>query len=331
MYKLFNPAKAVKALVAVAAAVTFAVPAITHAADNYPNRPVSLVIGFTAGGPTDVIGRLLAESLGNTLGQPFVVENRPGASGSVAASQVRRAAPDGYTLMLGSSSTLSIIPHIQKDVPYDPVADFTPIALVASYPYFLVVPAESDYNTYDDLIKAGQDGGKELNFASAGIGAVNHLAAEWFSAETNINALHIPYKGDSAAIADLIANRVDFAFIAGAAALPHVQNNRLRILASASAVSGRGGENVLTIGEDEIEGFDAEPWNGLMAPAGLDPQIQEKLNAAVNDFLSQPEVIEKLASMEQYPFPSTPEFFEQHINEQSERWAEVIKNADIQF
>lgn len=330
MYQFLNPVKAIKAVLTAGVALSLSTSAIAQAADDYPSRPVSIVIGFTAGGPTDVIGRTLAEHLSKKLGGSFVVENRPGASGAVAANMVSRAAPDGYTLMLGSSSTLSIIPHIQN-VQYDPVSDFTPIALVASYPYFLVVPSDSKFQTYDDLIEIGQSGDVELNFASAGIGAVNHLAAEWFRSEVDINATHIPYKGDSAAIADLIANRVDFAFIAGAAALTHVQNDRLRILASASAVKGRGGEGVLTIGEDKIKGYSAEPWNGLMAPAGLDPAITAKLNEAVNEIMSQPDVVERLAVMEQYPFSGTPEFFEQHIIEQSERWAKVIKDADIQF
>lgn len=333
MQSLFQPVKGFRTLLASCVAALAMAPSIgaANSADNYPERTVSIVIGFTAGGPTDVVGRILAENLSKKFNQSFIVENRPGASGSVAAAQFKRAPADGYSLMLGSSSTLSIIPHIQKDVQYDPIVDFSPVALVASYPYFLVVPAESDVQTYDDLIASGKADGAELNFASAGIGAVNHLAAEWFISETDINAVHIPYKGDSAAISDLIANRVDFAFIAGAALLPHVESGKLRALASASAVVGRGGADMLNIGDEKVEGFSAEPWNGLMAPAGLDPKIVEKLNIAVNEILNDPEVIKKLAVMEQYPFPNTPEFFEQHINEQSERWSRVIEDANIQF
>lgn len=303
----------------------------SYANTNYPNRPVTLVIGFTAGGPTDVVGRVLAENLSKKLKQPFIVDNKPGASGSVAALQVKRAAPDGYTLMLGSSSTLSIIPHTQKNIQYDPIKDFTSIAMVASYPYFLVVSGESDIKSYDDLIAAGKTEGKELNFASAGVGAVNHLAAEWFTAETGINAVHIPYNGDSAVISDLMANRIDFAFLAGAAALSHAKNGTLRLLASASATKGRGGDDIINIYHDKLEGFSAEPWNGVMGPAGVDPAIVTTLNQAINEVMNDPEVIAKLASMEQYPYAETADFFKNHIQSQSERWANVIDKANIIF
>src|SRR5690606_6534706 len=182
------------AAAACAAVAALGVSSFAHAAD-YPQKPVSIYIGFSAGGPTDTVGRLLADKLGQKLGQPFVVENKAGASGVVAANLVKKAEPDGYTLMLGSSSTLSIIPFVQK-VQYDAIKDFTPIALVASYPYYLVVPVDSPFKTLDDLIAYGQDKNNELSFASAGTGAVNHLAAEWLKEETNINALHVPYKGD---------------------------------------------------------------------------------------------------------------------------------------
>lgn len=301
------------------------------AATNYPERPVTLVIGFTAGGPTDVIGRILAENLSKKLNQTFIVENKPGASGAVAATQVKRAKPDGYTLMLGSSSTLSIIPHIQENTQYDPLEDFTTIALVASYPYFLVVSSESDIHDWDDLIAAGSDENNPLDYASAGVGAVNHLAAEWFSHEAGINAVHIPYNGDSAILNDLSSNRIDFAFLAGAAALPYVKDGSLRLIASASEFEGRGGEDLLNIYHDKLPGFSAEPWNGVMGPAGMDQEIVEKLNKAINEILTDPEVLEKLSGMEQFPFTESPDFFAEHIKTQSARWEDVIKKTGIEL
>lgn len=308
----------------------FAISGTTFAQhSNYPEKPVTIVLGFSAGGPTDVVARILAEKLSNKFGQTFVIDNKAGASGAVAATAVKNAKPDGYTLMIGSSSTLSIVPNIRKDVPYDPIKDFTAIALVANYPYFLIAPGTSKFNTLDDLVEAGKQPSSQLSYASAGTGAVNHLAGEWFKAATKLNATHIPYKGDSAAISDLIAGRVDFAFIAGAAALPHIESGRLKILASASSVPGRGGKNVPTIGEDKVPGFAAEPWNGLMGPAGVPEDIVKKLNAAVNEAMTAPEVTTKLSAMEQYAFPGTPEFFTNYIAEQTQRWAEIVADANI--
>lgn len=308
-----------------------AMGAAAHAqhSDNYPEKTVTIVLGFSAGGPTDVVARILADKLTSKFGQSFVVENKVGASGTLAANAVKNARPDGYTLMLGSSSTLSIVPNIRKDVQYDPIKDFTAIALVANYPYFLIAPGTSQFSTYDDLIAYGKTPSARLTYASAGNGAVNHLAGEWFKSATQINATHVPYKGDSAALSDLIAGRVDFAFIAGAAALPHLESRRLKMLASASSVPGRGGQNVLTIGEERIPGFSAEPWNGLMGPAGLPEPIVQKLNAAVNEVMKDPEVTAKLAAMEQYAFTGTPEYFTNHIAEQTQRWAKIVADANI--
>jgi len=309
-------------------AVALGVSSFAYAA-GYPEKPVTVYIGFSAGGPTDTVGRLLAEKLGQKLGQTFVVENKAGASGVVAANLVKAAKPDGYTLMLGSSSTLSIIPYVQKGIQYDSVKDFTPVALVASYPYYLTVPANSRFQTFDDLIAYGRDEKNRLSYASAGTGAVNHLAGEWLKDETKINALHVPYKGDSAAIPDLIAGRVDFALLAGIVALPQVEAGKLRILASASSAPDKGAPNIEIIGQVKAPGFDAEPWNGLMGPAGLPENVVSTLNSAVNDVLSDPEVKAQLRTLDQYPFTSTPEQFRTHIEDQSSRWAGIIKKANI--
>lgn len=309
-------------------AAALGVSSFAHAS-AYPQKPVTVYIGFSAGGPTDMVGRLLADKLGQKLGQTFVVENKAGASGVVAANLLKKAAPDGYTLMLGSSSTLSIIPHVQKDIQYDALKDFTPIALVASYPYYLAVPANSKFKTFDDLVAYGRDKSNQLTYASAGTGAVNHLAGEWLKEETKINALHVPYKGDSAAMPDLIAGRVDFALLAGIVALPQVEAGKLRILASASSSPDKGAPNIEIIGQEKVPGFDAEPWNGLMGPAGLPKNVVTTLNTAVNEVLSDPDVKAQLLKLDQYPFTSTPNGFRQHIEDQSSRWAGIIKKSNI--
>ncbi|WP_333904694.1 tripartite tricarboxylate transporter substrate binding protein, partial [Achromobacter insolitus] len=217
------------ALPAFAAAIGF-----NSAAADYPTKPVTLVIGFTAGGPTDAVGRYLARKLEAELGQTVVVENRAGANGVVAVQAVKRAAADGYTLMLGSSGTLSIEPVYKQKVDYQVLKDFQPIALVASYPYLLVVPSGSPFNTVQELIAGARKKPGTLTFASAGSGAVNHLAGEWFKSAAKLDITHVPYKGDSAAIADLVAGRVDMAFLSAIAAMPQVQAGKMRALAIAS-------------------------------------------------------------------------------------------------
>lgn len=299
------------------------------AAAGYPEKPVNITVGFSAGGPTDIVARLLAEKLTQKFGQSFIIENKAGASGAVAANLVKKAAPDGYTLMIGSSSTLSIIPYVQKGVQFDPIKDFTPIALVASYPYYLTVPPDSRFKSYDELVNFAKQKGNQLTYASAGNGAINHLAGEWFKSDTGINALHVPYKGDSAAVIDLAAGRVDFAFLAGVVAIPQTQAGKLRILASASSAADKGLKDTLVIGQQKLPGFSAEPWNGLMGPAGLPAEVVSKLNAAVNEIMSTPDVKARLLALDQYPFTSTPAQFKDYIQKQSTHWAGVIKKSNI--
>ena len=312
----------------VASSLALGLPALASAA-GYPEKPVTIVVGFSAGGPTDIVARVLAEKLTQKFGQSFIIDTKAGASGAVAANLVKKAPADGYTLMIGSSSTLSIIPYVQKGVQFDPIKDFSPIGLVASYPYYLTVPPDSKFKTYDDLVSFGRQKANQLTYASAGNGAINHLAGEWFKSETGINSLHVPYKGDSAAVIDLAAGRVDFAFLAGVVALPQVQAGKLRVLASASSSPDRGPKDMLVIGQQKLPGYSAEPWNGLMGPAGMPADVVTKLNAAVNEIMNNPEVKAKLLTLDQYPFTGTPDQFKDHIRKQSAHWAAIIKKSNI--
>lgn len=329
MNSLFRRAFLVKSA-AVAGALATSGFAWAQPLTNWPTRPVSLVVGFAAAGPTDMVARILAEQLTAKFGQPFVVDNKAGAGGALAAGVVKKAAPDGYTLMFASSGTLTILPHIQKSVTYDPVRDFTAIGLVANYPYFLVTPASSSIHSLDELLNKGRNQSSPLTYASAGTGATNHLAGEWFKREAKIYATHIPYKGDAAAVADLVAGRVDFAFIAGTVAFPQIKAGKLRLLASASATPGRGGKGIATLGESKFKGFVAEPWNGVMGPAGIPQPIVAKLNDAINEIMKRKDIIDRLAAVEQYPFTGTPQQFTNNIRVQSERWMAVIKNSGIE-
>ncbi|QKH38836.1 tripartite tricarboxylate transporter substrate binding protein [Achromobacter pestifer] len=313
------------ALPALAAAISF-----NSAAAGYPAKPVTLVIGFTAGGPTDAVGRYLARKLETELGQTVVVENRAGANGVVAVQSVKRAAADGYTLMLGSSGTLSIEPVYKQKVDYQVLKDFQPVALVASYPYLLVVPSSSSFNTVQELIAGARQKPGTLTFASAGSGAVNHLAGEWFKSASKVDITHVPYKGDSAAIADLVAGRVDMAFLSAIAAMPQVQAGKLRALAIASAEPSPVAPGVPTVAQAAgIPGFTAEPWNGVLAPAGLPPDVTLRLNAAVNKIMGTAETRDALLKLGQFPMTGSADDFAQHIRTQTERWAQVIQDGNI--
>ncbi len=309
------------------AALAFGTPAV---AAGYPDKPITLIIGFTAGGPTDAVGRYLARQLETELGQTVIVENRAGANGVVAVQAERRAPADGYTLMLGSSGTLSIEPVYKKHVDYNVMRDFQPVALVAGYPYLLVVPATSPYQDIPALIAGARAKPGTLSFASAGSGAVNHLAGEWFRSALHIDITHVPYKGDSAAIADLVAGRVDMAFLSAIAAMPQVKAGKMRALGIATAQPSDIAPGIPTVAQAAgIPGFAAEPWNGILAPKGLDPAITQRLNAAVNKVMRTPQARTALNQLGQYPMTGSPADFAAHIGKQTDRWKQVITDGKI--
>lgn len=320
-----------KTIIGAVCALALSAAAVTGAHAAYPERPITLVIGYTAGGPTDVVGRFLAQGLEKELGQTVVVENRPGANAVVALQYVRRAPADGYTLYLGSSGTLSIEPVYKKRVEFDVLKDLTPVGLVASYPYLLVVPGSSPYKTTQELIEGAKNSPQGLSYASAGNGAVNHLAGEWFSSATQTNMTHIPYKGDSAAIADLSGGRVDMAFLSVIAATPLMESGRMRALALAARAPSVVAPGLDTVeNEAGIEGFAAEPWNGVLAPAGLPEDVTLKLNQAINNVMSTEEAKAKLLTLGQTPFSGTPKDFAKHIETQTENWRTLIDTAGIE-
>ncbi|AHG65165.1 Bug family tripartite tricarboxylate transporter substrate binding protein [Advenella mimigardefordensis] len=310
-----------------ACALSFSLPA----AAIYPEKPVTLVIGFSAGGPTDIVGRYLAQGLSKKLGQTVVVENRPGATGVLALQSVKKEKPDGYTLMLGSSSTLSIEPVFKKNVKFDVFKELTPIAPVASYPYLLVVPASSPYTSISSLVQGAKQQPGSLSFASAGNGAVNHLAGEWFKSQTGIDITHIPYKGDSAAVSDLVAGRVDMAFLSIIAADPLITSGKMKALAIASNGPSQLKPGMPTVAaESGINDFSAEPWNGILGPANMPAEIVTTLNTAITEVMSTDQAKEKLATLGQSPFIGTADELAAHIRSEMKRWSGVIKKANIE-
>lgn len=314
------------------AATAFVAAANASAQETaYPERPITLVIGFSAGGPTDVVGRYLARGLEKELGQSVIVENRVGASGLVALGLVKRAKADGYTLLLGSNGALSVQPVYKQHVDYDVLKDFVPLGLVASYPYLLVVPKDSPYKNTTDLLSAAKRNEAGLTYASAGNGSLNHLAAEWLKSASKANLTHVPYKGDSAALADVVAGRVDMAFFSAVAANPQIDAGKLRALAIATKTPLSVAEGLPTVEQETgIAGFTAEPWNGVLAPAGLPNEIAIKLNTAINKVMNSEEAKARLLTLGQYPLTGSPEEFRNHIVSETANWKKVIEDAGIE-
>lgn len=319
-----------------AATLTFNASAQTSAPSSaaaaYPSRPVTLVIPFPAGGATDVLGRALAVKLGAALGQTVVVENRTGAGGSVGASSVAKAAPDGYTLLMATSSTHSIGPAINPKIPYDAFKDFAPIAQVATAANVLLVSTTVPVTTakaFADLLKANPG---KYNFGSSGIGTIPHLTAELFKAQAgNVFAVHIPYRGTGLVIPDLIAGQVHFLMDSLVTAAPLVRDGKLRALAVTGAQRGSTLPDVPTFTEAGIPGMDASTWFGLFAPAGTDAGIVKRISELMGQIVRSSDVTAQLSKLGADPVASTPEQFAQRVRGDYEQWSATIKRANIKL
>jgi len=301
-------------------------------AAEYPSRPITLVIGFGAGGPTDVVGRYLAQELGKKLGQPVVVENRTGANGLISLQYVKKAAPDGYTLLLASSGSLAIEPAYRKSVDYDVFKDFTIVTPVARYPYVMVVDAKSDIHSISEFVQRGRTAQPAMTFGSAGMGADNHLAGEWFAKQMNIPLLHVPYNGgDASMINGLLSGDIDMALVSGAVALSQVKGGKLRAIGIGTKQRAEFLPDVPTVIEATGQAdFIIGPWNGIIGPKGMSPAIVEKLNTAVQEVLLDKQTEEKLLGYGQYPFPGSADDFGNHIKAQQAHWARVIAESDLE-
>jgi len=298
-------------------------------AQGYPTKPVRMVIPFPPGGGSDTVGRVLARQLESGLGQRIVVDNRLGAAGSIGADQVAKAAPDGYTILLGSTSELTQYPNVNPSVPYDPVRDFAPISLLGTVPLVLVVHPSLPVKSVQGLIALAKQRPGQILFGSAGNGATTHLAVEDFILRTGIKLTHVPYKGSNFATADLVAGNIQMAIPTMPSALPFIRSNRLKIL----AVSGSKRTSVLpdtpTLQEAGVAGYDNELWTGVLAPAGTPAEILSRLHAETVRALEAPEVKTVLATSGAQARSSTPEEFAAFMKAEFAKWAAVVKQANI--
>ncbi len=306
-----------------AAPALLTVPAL--AADAYPSQPVRLVVPFPPAGGTDVLSRLVFNKVGASTHWTVVVENRAGAGGNIGLDSVAKAKADGYTIGMGQTANLAINPSLYPKMPYDAVKDFTPVALVAAQPVVLIVRQDSPYKTLAELVAAGKT--RQLSMASAGTGTVGHLTGEMFQRKAGIKALHVPYKGASPALTDLMGGQTDFYFATPPIAMPMLKAGKLRALAVTSGKRVALLPNVPTVAEQGYAGFQAEDWKALVAPAGTPADVVARLNAEVNKALKQPDTIAKLHDEGSEPRGGTPAELAAFIKSENARWGAIVKES----
>ena len=309
-------------------AILLALAAGGALAQNFPTKPVRLVISFTPGSSTDIIGRAVAAKLQEMWGQPVIAENRPGAGGTVGSEFVVRSDPDGYTL-LANSSAHAANPGIYKDMRYDTMRDFTNLALLGGGPNVLIVSADSGWKSLKDFVDAAKKNPGKLNFSSAGIGSGTHFNLEKLKIATGIDVTHVPYKGTPEAIGDTIAGRVCCYWAPINASLPHVNGGKAVALAVSSAQRSSLLPNVPTVAEQGVPGFDYTLWVGLWGQAAMPPDLVNKINADVNRALASPDLAERLTKLGTMPMKMTSGEFTQFVRKEVEDTAKVLKAAGI--
>jgi tripartite-type tricarboxylate transporter receptor subunit TctC len=304
-----------------------AMPAV--AAPTWPDRPIKLIHGFPPGGPVDTASRILAEGLSIRLGQGVIVEPKPGATGMIAAAQIARAAPDGYSLMTIPASYPPAA-AMYRTLPFRPVEDFTMISKTVEYPIVLATYSGHSIRTLGDLVKLANSSSLPLQYGTAGVGSLQHLAIELFAKIANIRLQHVPYRGGEPAIIDLLGKRVDFVPDPPTALIEYIRGGQLRAIAVTSGVRFFGLGDVPTIAESGYPGYAVSGFQGLLAPAGLPAPILEKLNREVGVVLADPSIVERLRNLGNNPRHSSPEELRSNVSDDIARWGKVIADAHIE-
>ena len=296
---------------------------------SYPSKPIRMVVPFTPGGSTDILARAIGQKLTEAWGQPVVIDNVPGAGGSLGADKVAKAAADGYTLLMGHIGTLAVNPSLYPNLPYDPVKSFAPVAWVARVPNVLVVHPSIKANNVRELVALAKAKPGQLNYGSGGNGSAANLATEYFKLQTGTSLLHIPYRGTIPAVTDLIGGQIQVLFTGAPAVIWQIKSGQLRALAVSSPQRLPALPDVPTVAESGYKNFEADQWYGVVAPAGTPAAIVAKLNAQINQVLNSPELKIRLSSEGAVATPGTPEAFGQHIAKEIERWRSVIQGGRV--
>lgn len=301
----------------------------TAFAQGYPNRPIRVVVPWPPGQATDLAARMVSEKLVPVLGQPLVIDNKPGAGGTIGTEQASKTPPDGYTLLAGSSGPISISPNVQK-VPYDPLKDFAPISLLAVNPYTLVVNPSVPANNVKELIGLLRANPGKYSFSSSGSGASSHLASVLFNSMANVNAVHVPYKGSSPSVTDLVSGQVAYTFETVPAVISFVKSGRLRALAVSTARRSAAVPELPTIADD-LPGYDMSGWIGFMAPAGMPGELRTRLSVETRKVLQDPDIRNRFIALGLDPAGNTPEEYAEFLKRQNDRYASIVKQAGLKL
>jgi tripartite-type tricarboxylate transporter receptor subunit TctC len=301
-------------------------PALAQATD-YPSKPVRVLIGFPPGQATDTLGRAVAQKLQEAWGQQFYVDNKPGASGTIATQMAQQAPADGYTLLVSSSGVLAVNPHLFTKLAYDPVKDFVPVAGIGIVPLVLLTHPQYPAKDVKELVAAAKARPGQINYASSGIGITNHLVMAMFLSASGANMTHVPYKGGPPALTDLMGGQVQVMFETSVAALPHVKAGRLKALAVSSSERIAAAPEVPTVAESGLPGFSGVPWISLMAPAGTPKPIVDKLHAEVNKMLQTPAMREAFAAQGVLPMVMSQAELASFIKSEMAKWGKAVKDS----
>jgi tripartite-type tricarboxylate transporter receptor subunit TctC len=297
-------------------------------AQPYPSQPVKLIVPFPVGGGADIAARVVAQHLGTEVGQTVFVENYGGAGGTIGTSRAAQAAPDGYTLFVGTPSTHGTNPAVYTKLPYDPIRDFAPIGLIGTSPFLLIAHPSVKAQSASELIALARSHPGELNYASFGNGSINHLGLELFNSLANIDAKHVPYRGGAPALADLIAGRVQYTFD-GSAAVPAIRAGQVKLLAVGSAQRWHVFADTPTVSESALPGFDLSTWYGLFAPAKTPQAVIDLMNAKLNAALAVPQAKDSFVKMGFDPAGGAPEVLAKKVRDEVAKWADIARQKNI--
>lgn len=314
---------------ALAVGVALALPAVALAQD-YPTKPIHIVVGYSPGGTTDIIARIIGARLSDKLHQSVIVDNRPGAGGNIGAELVAKAAPDGYTLLLGTAGTMAVNPWIYKSMPFDTVRDFAPISLIATLPNLMVVNPKVPAHTVQEFVEWAKKRPGKVFFASSGIGNTPHMTAELFNQTTGLKMVHVPYKGSGAALSDLVAgNGVQVMFDNMPSAIGQVRSGSLRAIAVTSAKRVESAPEIPTVAESGYPGFEVVTWFGLFAPAGTPAAVVDRLNHEIADAVRDPATRKRLVDLGADPTSNSPAQYAALVRADRDTWSKVVRSADI--
>jgi tripartite-type tricarboxylate transporter receptor subunit TctC len=326
--RLFNAIAAISGFVLCALALcALAIPS-AHA-QTWPSRSLKIVVPFAPGGSTDIFARMVGERLATALGQPVVIDNRPGAGGNIGAEAVAKAPPDGYTLLMATTGVMAINNAMYKNLGYDAEKDLKPVIYIASITNVLIVPVDSPFKSVADITAAAKAAPGKVSFASSGAGSSTHMSAELFRLMAGTELLHIPYKGSGQAMPDVISGRVSMMFENMPGAVGFIKGGKLRVLAVTGSQRTPALPDVKTLAESGVPGYESLSWSGIAAPAATPPEVIARLNREINTILANPEMRQKLADQGAEAVGGTPEAFAEHIGRERQKWSKVVREAAI--